>query len=213
MHSKFWHKRWATSDIPWHESAGSSLLAENLNALSLRCSTRIFVPLCGKTLDIRWLLGQGYSVVAIELSEMAVNQLFSELGSKPKIVQSGSLKHYSVNKLDVFIGDFFVLTADLLGTVDAVFDRASLVALPIEMRVKYTRHLADITAKALQLLIVFEYHSPEMVGPPFSISMDEITKHYSEIYAISLLSSRDVSGKLRGDLAALENAYLLQPVA
>jgi thiopurine S-methyltransferase len=39
----------------------------------------VFLPLCGKTLDIHWLLSNGYPVAGSELGEVAVKQLFSEL--------------------------------------------------------------------------------------------------------------------------------------
>jgi hypothetical protein len=45
----------------------------------------VFLPLCGKTLDIQWLLSRGYGVAGSELSKIAVEQLFSELGVEPNI--------------------------------------------------------------------------------------------------------------------------------
>lgn len=213
MDAKFWHNRWATNDIAWHERSGNRLLVEHFKALNLESLDRIFVPLCGKTRDIAWLLGQGYKVVAVELSEMAVKALFEQLGVKPDVTQDGSLKRYSTSNLDVFVGDFFDLSSAVLGSVDAVFDRAALVALPMGMRIEYTQHLAKVTENAEQLLIVFEYQQTLMDGPPFSISADEINLHYKKHYAVSQLSSVDVSGQLRGDFAAQENAYLLRPTA
>jgi thiopurine S-methyltransferase len=155
MDASFWHRRWATNDIAWHERSGNGLLVEHLKALSIKPDGRIFVPLCGKTRDVGWLLGQGYKVVAIELSEMAVEALFEELGVDAKVTQVGAFKSYQASNLEVFFGDFFALTSELLGTVDAIFDRASLVALPLEMRLKYTHHLAKVTSNAEQLLVVF----------------------------------------------------------
>ncbi|MBL4670774.1 MAG: thiopurine S-methyltransferase [Arenicella sp.] len=212
MDAKFWHKRWATNDIAWHERSGNTLLVEHFKALSLKLSGRVFVPLCGKTRDIAWLLGQGYKVVAIELSEMAIEALFQQLGMKAEVSQAGSLTRYSASNLEVFVGDFFSLSSEVIGSVDAVFDRAALVALPMEMRLKYTQHLAKITVNSEQLLIVFEYQQNLMDGPPFSISIDEINLHYKKYYSASQLSSVDVSGRLRGDFAAQENAYLLRPI-
>jgi thiopurine S-methyltransferase len=213
MDANFWHRRWAKNEIAWHENSGNTLLVEHLKSLSLKPSGRIFVPLCGKTRDIAWLLGQGYKVVAIELSEMAVEALFEQLGLQAQVGQVGSLKRYSAADLEVFVGDFFSLSLESLGSVDAIFDRAALVALPMEMRREYTQHLANVTASADQLLIVFEYQQELMDGPPFSISIDEINLHYQNYYHASLLSSVDVSGQLRGDFAAQERAYLLRPAS
>lgn len=212
MEANFWHQRWATNDIGWHEQNGSALLATNFKVLSLPPLSRVFVPLCGKTLDIGWLLSQDCQVVAIELNETAIEELFIQLGVEPVVSQSGSLKKYSALNLDVFAGDFFALSAGQLGSVDAVFDRASMVALPNELRAQYTKHLVQVTNNAQLLLIVFEYDQNEIEGPPFSISVKDINRHYESIYSILTLDSHDMTGQLRGDFAATENAYLLQPL-
>ena len=64
---------------------------------------------------------------------------------KPAIAGAGDVKHYSAPDLDIFVGDIFKLTRKALGSIDAVFDRAALVALPEEMRARYASHIADIT--------------------------------------------------------------------
>ena len=85
----------------------------------------------------------------------------------------GSHRRYSADGIDIFAGDIFEITADVLGPVDAVYDRAALVALPEGMRRRYAAHLAGITAVAPQLLVTFEYDQAEMDGPPFSITEEE----------------------------------------
>ena len=80
MDAIFWHQRWGANDIPFHERAANPLLVKYFQALSLGEGGRVFLPLCGKTLDIGWLLSNGYDVAGAELSEIAVRQLFIELG-------------------------------------------------------------------------------------------------------------------------------------
>ena len=63
MEHDFWHDRWESNRIGFHESAPNPLLTEHFPALSVPNSGRVFVPLCGKTLDIGWLLSQGQRVV------------------------------------------------------------------------------------------------------------------------------------------------------
>src|SRR5699024_8207116 len=121
--------------------------------LSLPKGSRLFLPLCGKTLDIHWLLAEGYRVAGAELSSIAVAELFAELGVTPSEMQHGSLSHYQADQIDIFQGDIFELTADLLGPVDAVYDRAALVALPEGLRQQYAQHLVKITHRAPQLLL------------------------------------------------------------
>ena len=88
--------------------------------LSLAKGSRLFLPLCGKTPDIGWLLSRGYRVAGAELSAVAIEQLFAELGVTSKITTVGSLDHYRAPQLDIFVGDIFTVTPELLGPVDAI---------------------------------------------------------------------------------------------
>jgi thiopurine S-methyltransferase len=209
MDAHFWHERWEQNHIPFHQSETNPLLAANFKKLSVTKGGRVFLPLCGKTLDIPWLLSQGHRVAGAELSKIAIGQLFDGLGVKPKITALGKIDRYAANNLDIFVGDIFDLTRKTLGSVDAIYDRAALVALPPKMRERYTAHLMKITDKAPQLLISFEYDQRQMDGPPFAVSNDEVKQHYKNSYDLTLLSSKDVPGGLKGICPAKENAWLL----
>lgn len=210
MDASFWNQKWENDDIPFHEKDTNSLLVKYFKELSLAKGGRIFVPLCGKTLDIAWLLSMGCHVAGAELCEIAIKQLFCELGLEPKISAIGELKHYSAENIDIFVGDIFKLSRAILGSVDGVYDRAALVALPAEMRKQYTSHMTDLTDNAPQLLISFEYDQSVMDGPPFSISNEELNQHYSDRYDLSLLEDREVPGGLKGKCEAREKLWLLQ---
>lgn len=210
MDADFWHRRWESNEIGFHGSEANPLLVKYFKALSLEKGSRVFVPLCGKTLDIAWLLANGYRVAGAELSEMAIEQLFTELGAKPKISETGKLKRYSEKDIDIFVGDIFDLSGGLLGPVDAIYDRAALVALPEAMRGRYTKHLMEITNKAPQLLISYEYDQSLLDGPPFSVSSQEVNRHYRASYDLNLIASLDVAGGLKGKCAAKESVWLLQ---
>ena len=209
MDKEFWLERWKEQQIGFHEGVVNELLEKHCGVLSLQQGNRIFVPLCGKTVDIHWLLSKGYSVVGIELSELAVQQLFGDLQVTPNIVESSDLKLYQTDGLDVYVGDIFSLSAERLGSVDAVYDRAALVALPFELRQRYTQHLKRMTHHAQQLLISFEYDQETMAGPPFSISPEEISEHYKEYNQIHCLEKQEVSGKLKGLVSAVESVWFL----
>jgi thiopurine S-methyltransferase len=186
-----------------------TLLVKYFKELSLLKSRRVFLPLCGKTLDITWLLSNGYRVAGAELSKIAVEQLFKELGVEPEISRVGELDHYSAANIDIFVGDIFHLSSEMLGLVDAIYDRAALVALPAEMRNQYTAHLVELTNKAPQLLICFEYNQSLMDGPPFSVSNDEVNQHYRNSYDLTLMASTEVTGGLKRKCTAIENVWLL----
>lgn len=210
MEHSFWYQRWESNDIPFHRSEPNALLTKYFGELSLAKGSRVFVPLCGKTLDIPWLLSNGYRVAGSELSEMAIKELFAGLEIEPQVLKVGGLKHYSADNIDIFVGDIFDLTGEMLGTVDAVYDRAALVALPEGMRKRYTSHLMNITDKAPQLLICYVYDQELMEGPPFSVSDAEVNQHYADSYDLTLVASVDVSGGLKGLITAKENVLLLR---
>jgi len=209
MDADFWHGLWADQDIGFHQENGNPLLARHFSALDLPTGARIFVPLCGKTGDIGWLLAQGHTVAGCELSETAVQQLFAELGVTPQITDIPPLKHYAAPGLDIYVGDIFALTRDTLGPVAATYDRAALVALPESMRADYAAHLADMTAGAPQLLITFAYDQSEMDGPPFAIPASLVQKLYGVAYQIAPLEEIHFKGLLRGEVEATEAVYLL----
>ena len=209
MDATFWHQKWEKNEIAFHERAANPLLVKYFKALALAKGSRVFLPLCGKTLDLGWLLSSGYRVVGAELSEIAVKQLFIELGVEPTIAEGDKVKHYRAKNIDIFVGDIFHLSDQILGSVDAIYDRAALVALPETLRHRYVMHLKGITDKAPQLLICYEYDQTLLEGPPFSISNEEVTRHYRGSYDLTLLESVDVPGGLKGKCASKENVWLL----
>mgnify|MGYP003529788041 CR=1 FL=1 len=52
MHHDFWHERWQTGQIGFHQSAVHPFLARWWPTLGIRADARVYVPLCGKSLDI-----------------------------------------------------------------------------------------------------------------------------------------------------------------
>lgn len=210
MNVDFWNQKWKKNEIGFHESKPNPLLVSHFGKLKLAEGSRIFLPLCGKTLDITWLLSKGYRVAGAELSKLAIEQLFIALGVEPVVTKLANAAHYSTENIDIFVGDIFELSSEIVGMVDAVYDRAALVALPEEMRKKYTKHLLDITGTAKQILITFEYDQSQIDGPPFSISSDEVNRHYKGAYSLECIESQSVPGGLKGACAATEHVWLLK---
>lgn len=209
MDPDFWQARWACNQIGFHEGKPNSFLVKHFARLSLDPGARVFVPLCGKTRDISWLLSQGFSVVGAELSRIAVEQLFAELGVEPAIAPAGALTRFGGPGIDIFVGDIFDLTREALGPVDAVYDRAALVALPGAMRARYAAHLVDITGTAPQLLVCFVYDQSLVEGPPFSVPAETVEALYGATYRLALLESAPVPGGLKGKCEASEHVWLL----
>lgn len=210
MDPSFWHERWEKNEIAFHESKANPILVKHFSELSLAKGSRVFVPLCGKTRDISGLLSNDYRVAGAELSQIAIEQLFMELELQPEVSTVGEVERWSANCLAIFVGDIFALSRKMLGPVDAIYDRAALVAFPEEMRHRYTAHLTGITHKAPQLLVCYDYDQNLMQGPPFSIRKEEVHRHYASIYELALMASTEVSGGLKGKCVAKENVWRLR---
>ena len=209
MDAQFWHERWQAGQVGFHEGRVNRMLEAYHDRLPVAAGARMFLPLCGKTRDIAWLRDRGYRVAGCELSGIAIAQLFEEMDLIPEVTALGPLNRHSADGVAVFEGDIFDLTAAALGPVEAVFDRAALVALPEGMRAQYARHIAEITGRAPQLLVSFTYDPELMDGPPFPVEDDEIMRHYGATYRVELLDDRDVPGGLKGICPARAKAWMM----
>ncbi len=209
MEANFWHQKWEQGETGFHENQINPAIADHLNKLHLPSGSRIFVPLCGKTRDIGYLLEHGYHVAGVELSTIAINELFHSLELAPVITRAGPLTHYRANNIDVWAGDLFNLTPSTLGTVDAIYDRAALVALPENLRKQYAAHLITLTHMAPQLLITYEYDQRLYDGPPFSVTREELQRHYNDAYSLELLDNTRIAGGFKGKVDAAIGTWFL----
>ncbi len=212
MNIESWKQAWESNNIGFHKSKPHPQLVKHFNELKLVRGNRIFLPLCGKTLDIGWLLAQDMRVVGAEVSQIAVSQLFQELGLEPSIAEDSHGSWYSAENIDIFVGDIFALTSDSIGGVDAIYDRAAMVALPKDQRKLYSKLLIEISHSAPQLIITFDYDENLKTGPPFSINGAEVNHHYNASYDCQLLDSFTLPGGLKGSEVATENIWLLKKV-
>jgi thiopurine S-methyltransferase len=215
MKKDFWLERWERVEIGFHQDEFNPYLCEYWQELHLVRGSMVFVPLCGKSQDMLWLRKQGHQVMGVELSNIAVQAFFKENGYTPHHVTRGKFEHCAADGIRVLCGDFFDLSKDDLAKVSAVYDRASLIALPPEMRERYVRHLVSILPPATQiLLITVDYPQPEMPGPPFSVSSGEVEALYREHAVVRLLAQPDVLAQnprfqQRGLSRLRENIFLL----
>jgi thiopurine S-methyltransferase len=174
VEAQFWHERWDRREIGFHMPRPHVALERYWNSLALPQRARVFVPLAGKSLDLLWLAERGHAVVGIELSPIAVREFAEE--------------HPGTSGVDLRCGDLFDLTPATLGPIDAIFDRASLVALPPAMRADYAAHLTRLSTPGTQtLLITMEYDQRQMRGPPHAVMPDEVHALFSAHHDITEL--------------------------
>ena len=170
-----WLNRWENNKIGWHAEQINRHLIEYLSELNLAKKDKIFVPLCGKSLDMIYLLNQGLSIIAVEMSDLAIEQFFNENELPFKTSKINSLKLYEGERIQIYCGDFFALNSKHLDAVKAVYDRASLIALDKVLRQKYVKHLNDIIDVDVRiLLLTLDYPQHQRIGPPFAVSKTEV---------------------------------------
>lgn len=218
MDPDFWHRRWRNNEIAFHQQAINTHLQQFWSGLKLKPNERIFVPLCGKSLDMLWLAGQGYQVLGVEISPLAVESFFQENGLNPQIRRTERFEVCQADTFTLLLGDFFALVPTDLSDIASVYDRASLIALPPAMRQQYARHLtAILPPSASVLLVTLEYPQEAMQGPPFSVEEPEVQDLYAGAYAIERLYIHDAlaeNPRFHDRLSRLEEkVYLLKPKA
>lgn len=188
-----WLDRWKENRIGFHEAAVNNHLQTWFAQLAPPPGSSVFVPLCGKAHDMCWIAQQGYRVIGIELSRMAIEAFFEENSIAFERACGDRFTTYRSENICLLQGDFFDLRKDDLDACELVYDRAALIALEQEDRPQYYDHMLSILpARCNMLLITLEYKQAEMRGPPFSVPTDEVLQRYKDAFAIQLLNTRDI---------------------
>jgi thiopurine S-methyltransferase len=217
MNPEFWLERWQRGEIGWHRHEINRHLCAFWPQLGLPTGTRVLVPLCGKTADLLWLASRGDRVLGVELSELAVDAFFTENGLSPTVTRVSGFRRYRVDEIEILCGDFFALPPALLDDIGAVYDRAALIALPPDLRIRYAAHLDTLLpARVPHLLITLEYDQAQRAGPPFSVQTQEVARLFGERYRLSVLGQLDVldespAWRQQGLTELVERVYRLDP--
>lgn len=202
MQPEFWHDRWSSNRIGFHRDAPLPLLVAHWTALGLAPDARVFVPLCGKSLDMVWLAERGHRVLGVELSELAVRQFFDERGLVPAIHETAAGAHFVAGAYELIVGDACALEADVLADCAAVYDRAALIALPPDLRRPYAATAwRRLPAECRGLLVTLEYPQAEKAGPPFSVEADEVHALLDGAWKIEIAERRDILANEPGFVA------------
>lgn len=180
-----WLQRWEQGNIGFHRRDVQPALLRHWRPKG----GSVLVPLCGKSLDLRWLAERGHTVVGVELAERAIRDFFAEqrLGCDRR---DGALPTWTARELPITIhqGDYFALGG--LHS-DALYDRAALVALPPNLRPAYAAHTDRLLRDgAFRLLVTLDYDQSAIAGPPFSVPGDEVLRYWPRL---ELLERREAA--------------------
>ena len=191
--NQHWLDRWEQNRIGFHETEVNPLLVRYLPQFNLKPGDSIFLPLCGKSVDMVWLAEQGYEVTGIELSQLAIESFFEEQQLSYQLFESDRFLLYKSDNINLLQGDFFDLRADDLPDYKLVYDRASLIAFEAPQRPDYCAHLRSLMPQqADMLLITLHYDQQKMKGPPFGVSDEEVMVAYQSGYDISILQQNAI---------------------
>lgn len=182
-----WLKFWRDQRTDFHQSVVNPLLSKFWPELGLPQGSRVFVPLCGKSLDMLWLAQQGHEVIGVELSPVAVEAFFNENGLHPTQQQVGACTLWRNGKISILCGDYFALQQSDLGLIDTVYDRSALTALPEEIRDEYVAQLRRLVSDSAQVFLLTVEDAAENATMEQAIGVDEeIARLYSTGFRIEL---------------------------
>lgn len=191
-----WMQRWKDGETFWHKEVINDKLVKFIDCLKLQAGETVFVPLCGKSCDMIYLLKEGYKVVAVELSSLAIEAFFYENAIAYTVQKAKKFSVYNANNIRIFCGDYFDIDASHLDKVSAVYDRASFIALPADLRVKYSQHLHAVIPSACQvLLLTLNYPQSQMSGPPFAVNEAEVNLLFKEFECQQLQCFNDIENE------------------
>lgn len=187
MEASFWIKSWELGGFytSFHRKDIHPYVLEYMTPEEIE-NKNILVPLCGKTVDMLYLAQYANKVIGVELVEEAILQFFSENNLSYQKIDDET---FISGNIILLKKDFMSLTNQEIGKIDWIYDRASLVALPLEMRKDYLKaidRLSDIGTK--QLIITLEYF-PLINSAPFSIPAEEVNEYYGEGHIVRHVES------------------------
>ena len=196
--AEFWKDRWNDGNTKWHRDKVNAILIKYVDELTGgRSNMRVFIPLCGKSIDMLWLADQGHTVVGVELAKQAIESFFTEnsltftVESVKMAAASEPADVYNCNekKITIFCCDLFNLTeADLPGKMDAIWDRASFVAIALSVGdrgKRYTKKMHSLLACDGSYMLESLYYEVDRGDrPPASMSDELRNEVFGEDFTI-----------------------------
>ena len=191
MKENFWHKCWSKDQIGFHQDDVHPMLLNYFNDWAGQGETGVFVPLCGKSLDMHFI-AQSHPVLGSELSTIACDDFFKESGIAYQLRNETRYMRYQSAGITLLAGDFFALQSQDVEHCQLIYDRAALIALPTDMRQRYVEKLRALFPSGTQLfLLSLEYPKDELEGPPFSVDETEIG-HLFDACPIDKVATLDI---------------------
>ncbi len=165
-----WDEHYKTGDVFWDKGKPAPALAEYLRRHPMRGKT--LVPGCGRGHEVAMAVENGLDAIGLDISPTGLSEareLYPQMAER------------------FIIGNFFDPPAEMHGAFDIVLEHTLLCALPLERRVDY-RRAVDLTLRPGGLLLGVWFINPALdpgeEGPPFGISVAELTALFQDGYEI-----------------------------
>jgi len=196
MEADYWRQRWEEKNIPFHEGCVNGYLKFYFERLNCKTGDRVFVPLCGKALDMQWICDQGCEVLGVELSPIAVTEYFEDNEIEYRCSRESPFDVFSGGGATLLCGDIFDMSHAHFQGIEAIYDRAAYIAFDPDQRRRYAEFLcAMLPQGAPVLLLTLEYPQALMDGPPFSVGEAEVRERFTSRYHVAHLETRDIIRK------------------
>ncbi|RXG67971.1 Thiopurine S-methyltransferase [Armadillidium vulgare] len=142
----FWEKLWSTKLTPFHQKEVCPFLLKNSSNLNFASPKRVFIPLCGKALELKWFYDQGFEVVGVELISIPVEEFFKEQNLSFKIRELPWAKVYesSDQRIKIYVADIFSVEPEEVGKFDVIWARADYTIVKIAEREKYSKLMKQL---------------------------------------------------------------------
>ncbi len=190
---KVWLEKWEQGATGFHREKVDARLKKHIHKLTgSNSDASVLVTWCGKSLDLPWLCAQGYNSVGVELSEIAVKQLF-ENDSIPYVTsEEQKFITYTATdrKLKVFVGNFYCLTPEIAGKFDSVWDINALGAAEPKDREAYRSVLISLLKPGGRILLSnYEYNDEGRNKAPYSLSIKQIKYLFGDFFDVQFLEN------------------------
>lgn len=215
MHPDYWLESWQRDHKPFHQTRINNHLQSFWERLDPGPGRKVFVPLCGQSLDLLWIESRDRDVLGVELAPEPLSALFAEAGRKPEIGHEPPFRSWKSGRLELLQGDFFAVGPERITECGAWYDRAALPALPESLRSAYAEHATRLAPPGCRMLLIApEYDPAEMQGPPFSIPDAEVRERFAAGWSVACLVDEEVpvAGRFvqRGLTRLRERVYFLE---
>ncbi|MBN3314647.1 TPMT methyltransferase, partial [Atractosteus spatula] len=193
-----WEDRWKEGRTGFHQPQVHKMLESHIDAvLSGRKGVRFFFPLCGKAVDMKWLVDMGHTVVGVEISEIGIKQFFVEQNltyteEAVPDVPGAKLFKSSDGKISMYQCNLFDFSSSIGGKFGGIWDRGSLVAINPCDRQRYATLIISLMDKDCRYLLDTLLYTPSLYGgPPFVVPDETVKDLFGKACHIQLLESAD----------------------